>query len=377
MSDRLVRVRTALAEAGLDGLLISSPVDDVFGKHSQNRLYVSGFSGSAGVVLITAEHAIIAVDSRYTEQAERECVPGGFSVFPAAGRRAEWMPALVREAGLSSKKLGISRADLSYGGFVDLTEATASMLAPDRPELVPAPRIVENLRKHKDAEELALLQRAISVGDRAFDAVEARLQAGQTESEIADAVERAVREGGAEGLSFSTIVAGGPWAAMPHATPRDVPVPAGVPLVIDMGAQYRGYCSDLTRTVTIGPGDAKFREVYEIVFEAQRAAIEGVEAGMSGSAAHQLAAAVIAKRGYGDRFGHGLGHGVGLEVHEAPYLGPTSEDTLDEGMVFTIEPGIYIPGWGGVRIEDVVVLENGLARTLSHANKIVPAGVLP
>lgn len=375
MSDRLVRVRTALAEAGLDGLLISSPVDDVFGKHSQNRLYVSGFSGSAGVALLTAERAIVAVDSRYTEQAGRESVPRGFTVFPAAGRKANWLPALVREAGLSRKKLGISKADLSYGGFVELTEAVATMPEQDRPELLPAPPIVENLRKYKDAAELELLQRAISAGDSAFDAVEARLQAGQTETEIADAVERAVREGGAEGLSFSTIVAGGAWAAMPHAAPRDVPVPAGVPIVIDMGAQYRGYCSDLTRTVTIGPADAKFRKIYEIVFEAQRAAIKGVEAGMTGPAAHKLAADVIARHGYGDRFGHGLGHGVGLEVHEAPYLGPTSEDTLDEGMVFTIEPGIYIPGWGGVRIEDVVVLENGLARVLSHANKIVPAGV--
>jgi Xaa-Pro aminopeptidase len=375
MSDRLVRVRAALAEAGLDGLLISSPVDDVFGKHSQNRLYVSGFSSSAGVALLTADRAIVAVDSRYTEQAERESVRRGFTVFPAAGRRPAWIPALVREAGLSGKKLGISRADLSYGGFIELTDAVATMPEHDRPELVPAPPIVENLRKSKDAAELALLQRAISAGDSAFDAVEARLRAGQTEREIADAVERSVRDGGAEGLSFSTIVAGGPWAAMPHATPRDVPVPAGVPLVVDMGAQYRGYCSDLTRTVTIGPADGKFREIYEIVFEAQRAAIEGVEAGMTGAAAHKLAADVIARHGYGDRFGHGLGHGVGLEVHEAPYLGPTSEDTLDEGMVFTIEPGIYIPGWGGVRIEDVVVLENGLARVLSHANKIVPAGV--
>lgn len=375
MSDRLVQVRTALAEAGLDGLLISSPVDDVFGKHSQNRLYVSGFTGSTGVVLVTADQAIIAVDSRYTEQAERECIPRGFAIFPLAGRRTEWMPSLIRVAGLSGKKLGISRGDLSYGGFVDLAEALASMPHHDRPELVPAPRIVENLRKYKDANELELLQGAISAGDRAFDAVEARLQAGQTETQIADAVERAVREGGAEGLSFSTIVAGGAWAAMPHATPRDVPVAAGAPLVIDMGAQYRGYCSDLTRTVTIGPADARFREIYEIVFEAQQAAIDGVRAGMSGAAAHQLAAGIIAKRGYGDRFGHGLGHGVGLEVHEAPYLGPTSEDTLDEGMVFTIEPGIYVPGWGGVRIEDVVVLENGLARVLSHANKIVPAGV--
>jgi Xaa-Pro aminopeptidase len=249
------------------------------------------------------------------------------------------------------------------------------MPAPERPELAPAPPVVEGLRKYKDADELAFLQESIAIGDRAFDSVARALVAGQTEEAIAYAVERAVREGGAEGLSFSTIVASGPWAAMPHATPRDEPVPAGVPLVIDMGAQYRGYCSDLTRTVTIGPADAKFHEIYAVVYEAQQAAIKGVRPGMGGAEAHQLAAAVIERAGYGERFGHGLGHGVGLEVHEAPYLGPTSEDTLEDGMVFTIEPGIYIPGWGGVRIEDVVVLENGRARVLSHAAKLVPAGV--
>jgi len=375
MSDRLTRLRSALAGAGLDGLYISSPVDDVFGKHSQNRLYVSGFSGSTGVVVVTQERAIIAVDSRYTEQAERECVPRGFSIFAATGRRTDWIPKLFAETRLAGKKVGVSGADLSYAAFVSLGEAVATMPAPERPELAPAPPVVEGLRKYKDADELALLQESIAIGDRAFDSVAAALVAGQTEEAIADAVERAVREGGAEGLSFSTIVAGGPWAAMPHATPRDEPVPGGVPLVVDMGAQYRGYCSDLTRTVTIGPADAKFREIYAVVYQAQQAAIEGVRPGMGGAEAHQLAAAVIERAGYGDCFGHGLGHGVGLEVHEAPYLGPTSEDTLEGGMVFTIEPGIYIPGWGGVRIEDVVVLENGRARVLSHAAKLVPAGV--
>jgi Xaa-Pro aminopeptidase len=142
-----------------------------------------------------------------------------------------------------------------------------------------------------------------------------------------------------------------------------------------MGVRANGYCSDLTRTFVIGPPDARFRAIYDIVFEAQRNAIEKVEAGMSGKDAHELAAMVIEKAGYGDQFGHGLGHGVGLQVHERPYLGRTSEDTLDEGMVFTVEPGIYLPGWGGIRIEDVVVLENGRARVLSHAPKLAPAGV--
>ena len=144
--------------------------------------------------------------------------------------------------------------------------------------------------------------------------------------------------------------------------------------MIDVGAQFGGYCSDLPRTVVLGQQDARFREIYSIVFEAQRAAIEGVEAGMTCVDADGLARSVIEKAGYGERFGHGLGHGVGLAVHEDPYLGPNGSDTLEEGMVFTIEPGIYLPGWGGVRIEDIVVLENGKARVLSKARKLTPAG---
>jgi Xaa-Pro aminopeptidase len=162
---------------------------------------------------------------------------------------------------------------------------------------------------------------------------------------------------------------------MPHAHPTPEPVGADRPIVIDMGAKFAGYCSDLTRTIFLGEPDAKFREIYDIVFEAQRAAIEGIEVGMKTTAAHQLAQDVIDKAGYGDRFGHGLGHGVGLDVHEDPYLGKSGEGTLEEGMVFTIEPGIYLPGWGGVRIEDIVVLENGKARVMSKARKLTPAGV--
>ncbi|MGE3512798.1 MAG: M24 family metallopeptidase, partial [Vicinamibacterales bacterium] len=188
---------------------------------------------------------------------------------------------------------------------------------------------------------------------------------------VAEAVERGVRRHGGDGVSFDTIVACGIRAAMPHASPTGAPVGTG-PIVIDMGAYAGGYCSDLTRTVTIGPADAKFREIYEIVFAAQRNAIENVEAGMTGVQAHALAFSVIEAAGYGEAFGHGLGHGIGLEVHEAPYLGKTSTDTLEEGNIFTIEPGIYIPEWGGVRIEDVVVLENGRARVLSGAPKLIP-----
>ncbi|HNO66737.1 MAG TPA: M24 family metallopeptidase, partial [Tepidiformaceae bacterium] len=195
------------------------------------------------------------------------------------------------------------------------------------------------------------------------------------ETAAADVFAARVKAAGGEDISFETIIAAGPNGAMPHAHPTGDAVGEGQPIVCDLGARYGGYCSDLTRTIVLGKPDAKFREIYEIVFEAQRAAIEGVEAGMKGSTAHKLAQDVIDRAGYGERFGHGLGHGVGLDVHEAPYLGTTSTDTLEEGMVFTIEPGIYLPGWGGVRIEDVVVLENGRARVLSKAPKLTPAGL--
>ncbi len=377
MPDRLTLVRAALAEAALDGLYISCPVDDVFGKHSQNRRYVSGFTGSTGYVLVTANHAVLAVDFRYVEQAEREARPLGFEILPVTGRQKSWLPRLISLGGLGGKKLGLSGADLSYGEFAAMQKTIADMASLDRPELVPAPPIVEDMRRHKSPDEMALIQRAIGVGDAAFERVAAALTGAETEEEVALAVERAVRDLGAESVSFETIVAGGAWGAMPHASPRPEAIGCGQPVVIDMGAQYQGYCSDLTRTVVVGDRTPRFNEIYTIVFEAQRAAIEGVEPGMSGVAAHHLAADVIAAKGFGDRFGHGLGHGVGLQVHEAPHLGLSSEDTLEEGMVFTIEPGIYLPGWGGVRIEDVVVLENGHARVLSHATKLVPAGVQP
>lgn len=375
-TNRLDRIRAAMAEAALDGLYISCPVDDVFHRHSQNREYASGFSGSTGQVLITPECAFIAVDFRYVEQAERECAPRGFAVHRVTGRDpGRWFPALAGDARIAGKRIGVSRADLNYGDWVLLAAAVEEMPASDRPTLVPAPPLVEDLRARKDPEEMRLLQRAIDVGDRAFERVATAVRPGQTEAEVAIAVERAVRDLGGDGLSFETIVAGGPWGAMPHASPRPEPIAAGAPLVIDMGALCGGYCSDLTRTIVLGDRDSRFDEIYAIVFEAQRAAIEGVETGMSGADAHNLAAAVIASHGYGDQFGHGLGHGVGREVHESPALGTTSTDTLEEGMVFTIEPGIYIPRWGGVRIEDVVTLENGRARLLSRAAKVTPAGV--
>jgi Xaa-Pro aminopeptidase len=190
-----------------------------------------------------------------------------------------------------------------------------------------------------------------------------------TEKEVAWRMEMAMREFGADGLSFDTIVASGPNGAMAHHMPSDRPIQAGEPIVIDMGAIADGYCSDITRTVVVGEPDETFNKIYDIVLGAQLTAINTVKAGMSGEDCDGLSRMVIAEAGYGDNFGHSLGHGVGLEVHESPRVGPNSPETLEPNMVFTVEPGIYLTGWGGVRIEDIVVLGDDGAKVLSKASK--------
>ncbi|MGE3073858.1 MAG: aminopeptidase P family protein [Dehalococcoidia bacterium] len=370
---RLERIRTKLEEANLDALMVSAPGEENLGMES--RYYTAGFTGSAGVVLVTRDKAMIAADFRYTEQAEAECGARGFAVFPALGARKEWFAKFVGETGIAGKRVGLSTHDLTYGARRSLTSLARSLPSADRPKWVPAPDILGKLRKVKDADELRLLQAAIDISDRAFEQLESAIVPETSELVAAEMFAANVKAEGGTSISFDTIVAGGPNGAMPHAHPTPAAVGADRPIVVDMGAKFGGYCSDLTRTIVLGNQDAKFREIYAIVFEAQQAAIEGVEAGMKCVDADRLARSVIEKAGYGERFGHGLGHGVGLAVHEDPYLGTSASDTLEEGMVFTIEPGIYLPGWGGVRIEDIVVLENGKARVLSKARKLTPAGV--
>ncbi len=374
-NQRLERVRAALDEAGLDGLYVSSPVDDVNHQHSANRRYLAGFTGSTGYAVVSATEAVLAVDARYSAQARSEAQPCGFTVFDTKGRQASWLPELIAATGLGGKRLGLSKADLSYGDFVSLKEAADLMPAADRPALVPAPPMIEKLRAVKDAGELALLEEAIVIAERAFSEVRANAVPGTTERAFAGSLDAAVKRAGARRLSFEPIVASGERGAMPHADLSERAFQAGEPIIVDWGAELSGYCSDLTRTFYLEREPERFREVYEVVQEGQRAAIEGVEAGMSGAAAHALAADAIAAHGFGDAFTHGLGHGVGLDVHDyPPYLGPTSEDILEDGMVFTIEPGIYLPGWGGVRIEDIVVMEGGRARQLSRLDSSLPAG---
>ena len=369
MNQRLAKLRAKIAELYLDGLLVSAPVEDTFKNVGANRRYLSGFTGSVGTLLITAEAALIAVDFRYYEQAEREAPD--FVLFPASGALNTWFASLVGTAGLMGKKLGFQPGDLTVATYQGMTKAVKAMPAADRPKLLAAPPLVEQMRALKDAEELAAIQRAVDLADEAFEAVARRIEPGWTETQVAWEIEKYVREHGGDGVSFETIVASGPWAAMPHAYPRaEKRIEAGEPIIIDMGARVDGYCSDLSRTLVLGKADGQFDKIYDIVLAAQEAAEALIRAGMSGEEAHLTAHNVIAEADFGENFGHGLGHGVGLQVHEAPRLARTAKDVLAEGMVFTVEPGIYVSGWGGVRIEDMAVMENGRPRVLTHAPKV-------
>jgi len=354
---RVARLREKLEAGGLDALLVSQP---------QNRRYLSGFTGSAGYLLITPRETIIATDSRYFEQSSRQAL--GFRLYPIATPSLEtWLPGLL--AGLGGKRVAVEAADLPYATYGQIAKIVRDLPEGDRPRLVATTGLVERLRAIKEPEEIAAIQAAVDLGDAALSHLTERLEAGWTEKQAAWEIEKYMREHGGEAVAFETIVAGGPWSAQPHAYPRDRGLEAGEPIIIDLGVRLDGYCSDLTRTVFLGEPDEQFRRLYDIVLGAQLAAEELIEAGMTGEQAHLLAQRFIAEAGYGESFGHGLGHGVGLEVHEAPRLGRDSQDVLADGMVMTIEPGIYITGWGGVRIEDLAVMENGRLRVLTRSPK--------
>ena len=355
MNDRVEKLRAKLEEKELDAILISAP---------ENRRYLSGFTGSAGYLVVSPDKAILGTDFRYTEQAQNQSPE--FEVVKV-GSDWSWFLDLLKASNV--KKMGFEGHHVTVSTYGQITKAIQDLSSDEKPSLVASTGIVESLRTVKDQDELAPLQRAIDVADAAMAAVSPTIQVGETEQQVAWRLEMTMREMGADSLSFDTIVAAGPNGAMPHHRPSDRAIGAGEPIVIDMGAKVDGYCSDITRTFCVGEPDETFRKIYDIVLGAQLTAIATVRAGMSGGDADDLSRVVIAEAGYGGNFGHSLGHGVGLAVHEYPRVGPKAENTLGEGMVFTVEPGIYLSGWGGVRIEDVVLLESGGAKVLSKASK--------
>ena len=354
---RLDRLRARLEELGLDALLVTTP---------SNRRWVSGFTGSAGTLLVDGKQALFATDSRYWEQVGQQAPE--FTLVRVAGATTRAAPELLQ--GQGGKRVGVEPAGVTLDLFEEWKQAVAALPEAQQPILVPAPKAVEALRMVKEPDELDALARAVHLGDDAFRHAAAVAHPGMTERELAWEVQRYAMEHGAQALSFSTIIAGGPWGALPHAYPRDVRLQTGQGVVMDLGVVVDGYCSDLTRTIFLGAPTDQFRRIYDIVLTAQTMAEERIEAGMTGRQAHEIAATVIAEAGHAEHFGHGLGHGVGLDIHEDPRLSPGYEGELADGHVVTVEPGIYIPGWGGVRIEDQCVIEGGRLRPLTTAPKL-------
>jgi Xaa-Pro aminopeptidase len=351
---RLDMLRESAAQKGVDAVLLSQP---------ENRRYLSGFTGSAGWLLISGHDAILATDFRYVEQAKGQAPD--FEIVRTKRELRDWFPDLL--SSLGCHRLGFEADFVSYEGYQKLSEAIAGKGS--GVELVPVTGTVERLRSIKEREELAFIGKAVDLVDTAFEQLRTMIRPGLTEKAIAWEMEKILREHGSDEMPFEIIVASGPNSALPHARPTDRAVSSGEPLLVDVGAKISGYCSDFTRTLFLGQASKPLEKIYDIVLKAQVNAIEGIESGMNAARADGLARTVIEQAGYGDVFGHGLGHGVGLAVHELPMVGPSSSDTLADGMVFTIEPGIYLPGQGGVRIEDTVVMENGKVKVLTKTSK--------
>lgn len=338
-SGRLGRLRDALAVADLDGLLVSS---------LPSIRWLTGFSGSSGLVVATARELVLLTDFRYATQVEAEV---GSAARVIIVPQSLWTGLWELLAGLPAvQRVGFESAHLLHRDFQRLLEQGG------RWQWRPTVDILETLREAKDETEVAAIRRAVAMAERALADTLAGLAPGLTETQVAGRLEAALREAGSEAFPFPSIVASGPRSALPHARAGERRLAAGDFVLLDFGAVADGYCSDITRTVVLGRATAEQREVYAVVREANARAAAAVRPGMRGMDADAVAREYIDARGFGEAFGHSLGHGIGLEVHEGPRLARTADGVLPVGAVVTIEPGIYRPGWGGVRIEDDVLL---------------------
>lgn len=346
---RLTRLRELVAERELDALLVGNLV---------NVRYLSGFTGTNGVLLIGPDDAVLMTDFRYTRQAAEqapEC-----EILDGKSSPRELLAARMPAPG----RVGFDDADMRVQAHAAWLEAL-----PDGVEFVASAGLVERLREVKDKDEIAAIERAATIADQIYAALAEEGLTGHRERDLAWRIEVLAREFGAEGLSFPPIVAAGAHGALPHAEPRERAVVSGELVVLDLGVIVDGYCSDATRTFAAGEPSERAREVYELVLRAQEAALETVRPDQPCSAVDAAARDVIEAAGHGERFGHSTGHGVGLEVHELPTLSSRSDAPLRAGNIVTVEPGVYLPDELGVRIEDLVVVEESGSRVLSSFPK--------
>ncbi len=352
---RLERLRGRLDEEGLDALIVARAV---------NIRYLTGFSGVfdsgfAGYLAVSAETATLITDFRYEQQLTACAADSPILIESTSGEYVEALATIVAGPGL---------ARTAIEDTVSVTTKKSVDKACGR-SLATAAGIVESLRVCKEEPEIAAIARAAAAADDAFKHAVELVRVGASTRTIALEIEWHMRTHGATATAFELIVAAGKRSSMPHAVTQEQTIEAGDFVTIDIGAVVDDYCSDMTRTVIAGEASAEHRRIYEAVLDAQRSALGGLRPGMSGREADAVARGSLTERGFGDEFGHGLGHGVGLEVHERPRLARTSDDVLRTGMVVTIEPGVYVPGFGGVRIEDLVVVEDEGARNFTATPK--------
>jgi Xaa-Pro aminopeptidase len=349
-----------VVERGLDLLIVGDLVHpgDSYPEAAANLRWLTGFTGTSGLALVGHGTRVLLTDFRYRERAAEQADPS-FEVDIVTQR------ILPELAGRLRGRVGFDDAATSVHNFRKLEKELAAGV-----DLLPVSGFVERLRRRKDDAELAAIQAAARLADEALEEVLGEGLAGRVERDVARAIGNAIRERGGE-LAFPPIVASGPNGALPHADPEERTIGKGELVVIDWGARLRGYCSDCTRTVAAGEPGHEEREIYELVQRAQASALDAVAPGVSGAEADEVARNTIAEAGHSERFGHGLGHGVGLEIHEAPRLGQSSDDVLVEGDVVTVEPGVYLSGRFGVRVEDLVTVTADGARVLtSHPKEL-------
>ncbi len=355
------RLAEALAAAGLDAVLVGDMVrpGDSGREAMADVSWLTGYRGSSGLAVVAPEGRWFVTDFRYLEVAAAT-VPDSFEVVDGTADLTKAVAALLGEF----PRVGVDESRISVERHRKLAEAL-----PDGSELTAAKDLLSGLRRIKDEAEIEVIAAAAALTDEVYGWIERRGLAGRTERDVALAAERRMRELGAEGPSFASIVAAGPNGSRIHAEPSEREIGRGEYAVVDMGAIVDGYCSDCTRTLVDGDPDPAQREVYELVLAAQEAALEAIAAGAAGREIDAVARELIAAAGHGERFGHGLGHGVGIEVHEPPRLSKRSDDVLQAGEVVTVEPGVYVPGEFGVRIEDLVVVTADGHRNLSTRPK--------
>ncbi len=346
---KLERLRESFKEYGIDGILVTN---------RYNRRYMTGFTGTAGVAIISENKAVFITDFRYVEQANEQIQ--GFDIIQHSGAIFDEVGKQAADMGI--KKLGFEQDDLSYSTYKVYENAIEA-------ELVPVSSAIEKLRLIKSESEIKILKEATEIADAAYTHILEFIRPGITELDVSNELEFFMRKQGAVSSSFDIIVASGVRSALPHGVATNKIIETGDFVTLDFGAYYKGYCSDITRTLAVGTPSDELIKIYDIVLQAQLRGMAGIKPGLTGKEADALTRDYITEHGYGQYFGHSTGHGLGMEVHEQPGLSVKSDTVLVPGMVVTVEPGIYIAGLGGVRIEDDTVITDNGNESLSYSTK--------